>query len=78
MIAGWRARRPVIMIRCMLSKRERDVLRLLAKGCTYKQVSERLGISAHTVASHVKNCYRKLGARTARDALTRARALKLL
>lgn len=78
MIAGWCARRPKIMISAMLSKRERDVLRLLAKGCTYKQVAERLGISAHTVMTHVKNCYRKLDARTARDALARARALKLL
>jgi DNA-binding CsgD family transcriptional regulator len=62
----------------MLSKRERDVLRLFAKGCTYKQVAERLGVSAHTVATHVKNCYRKLDVRSASDAVARARKLKLL
>jgi ATP/maltotriose-dependent transcriptional regulator MalT len=78
MIAGWCSRPPVIIILAMLSKRERDVLRLLAKGCTYKQVAERLAVSAHTVATHVKNSYRKLGVRSATAAVARARQLKLL
>ena len=78
MIPGWCWRRPVIIILAMLSKRERDVLRLLAKGCTYKQVAERLGVSAHTVTTHVKNSYRKLGVRSAADAVARARQLKFL
>jgi len=62
----------------MLSRRELDVLRLLAEGASYAEVARRLGISAHTVTSHVKNCYRKLGVRTAADAVARARELKLL
>ena len=62
----------------MLSAREREVLRLLAEGASYAEVAQRLGISAHTVTSHVKNCYRKLGVRTAADAVARARELKLL
>ncbi|TMG81709.1 MAG: helix-turn-helix transcriptional regulator [Betaproteobacteria bacterium] len=62
----------------MLSKRERDVLRLLAEGASYAEVAQRLGISAHTVTTHVKNCYRKLGVRRAADAVARARELKLL
>jgi len=62
----------------MLSKREREVLRLLAEGASYAQVAQRLGISAHTVTSHVKNIYRKLGVRTAAEAVARARELKLL
>jgi DNA-binding CsgD family transcriptional regulator len=62
----------------MLSERERDVLRLLARGASYAEVARRLGISAHTVASHVKNAYRKLGARSAAEAVARAIELKLL
>ena len=62
----------------MLSGRERDVLRLLAEGCTYSEVAKRLGISAHTVTTHIKNCYRKLGVRSAAEAVARARELKLL
>jgi len=44
----------------VLTLREADVVRLLADGCTYVQIGQQLGISAHTVASHIKNAYRKL------------------
>ena len=62
----------------MLSERQRDVLRLLADGASYAQVARPLRISPHTVTSHVENCYRKLGVRTAADAVPRARDLKLV
>jgi DNA-binding CsgD family transcriptional regulator len=44
-----------------LTSRERDVLRLVARGHTYASAAERLGLSTHTVASHIKKIYRKLG-----------------
>jgi len=44
----------------MLTARERDVLVLLAKGCSYAEIARRLGISLHTVTTHIKNCYLKL------------------
>ncbi len=56
----------------MLTDREGDVLLLLSEGCTYTQIALRLGISTHTVATHVKNGYRKLGARSAAQAVRRA------
>jgi DNA-binding CsgD family transcriptional regulator len=62
----------------MLTARERDVLVLLAKGYTYAEIARRLGISLHTVTTHVKNCYRKLGVRRATDAVRRAAELKLI
>jgi len=43
----------------MLTARETDVVRLLAGGCTYEQIAARLGISVHTVTSHIRNAYRK-------------------
>jgi DNA-binding CsgD family transcriptional regulator len=61
-----------------LTPREKDVLRLLARGRTYSQVGDRLGISLHTVASHVKNVYRKLKVHSARAAVWRAGELQLL
>ena len=61
-----------------LTAREVDVLRLLAHGCTYTQVGDRLGVSWNTVASHVKNIYRKLEVRSARCAIWRAFELQLL
>ena len=53
-----------------LTRREAQVLELLAAGCRYAEVALRLGISTHTVASHVKNIYRKLGVRSAVAAVT--------
>ncbi len=44
-----------------LSRRERDVLRLITEGYTNAQMSELLDISANTVKSHVNNVFNKLG-----------------
>ncbi len=43
-----------------LSPREREVLRLIARGYTYKEVARDLTISAKTVESHVSSVLRKL------------------
>ena len=43
-----------------LSDRETEVLRLVAKGLTYKQIAERLVISIRTVQNHVQNTLGKL------------------
>ena len=60
-----------------LTCREVDVLGLLARGCTYSQVGDRLCMSVHTVESHVKNVYRKLEVHSARAAVWRAVELGL-
>jgi len=61
-----------------LTSREAEVVQLLAIGCTYVQISDRLGVSAHTVGSHIKNLYRKLEAHSGRMAVMRAMQLRLL
>lgn len=43
-----------------LTDRELDILWGIAKGFTYKDVAERLGLSPNTIPSHIKNIYRKL------------------
>ncbi|WP_240687529.1 response regulator transcription factor [Alcanivorax sp. 24] len=43
-----------------MTPREKEVLRLIAKGFTLSKVAETLGVSRHTIAGHVKNIYRKL------------------
>jgi DNA-binding CsgD family transcriptional regulator len=66
------------MDRIDLTPREIDVVRLLSLGCSYSQVADRLGISEHTVTSHIKNAYRKLDVHTGAAAVFRAMALGLL
>jgi len=43
-----------------LSPREREILDLLAKGYTNKEISETLGPAFHTIHTHVRNIYEKL------------------
>ena len=43
-----------------LTDRETEVLRLVAKGLTYKQIADRLVISHRTVQNHVQNTLNKL------------------
>jgi DNA-binding NarL/FixJ family response regulator len=43
-----------------LTRRERDVLRLVAAGYTYKEIGVRLSISARTVETHTASVLRKL------------------
>lgn len=61
-----------------LTPRESQVLKLLAHGCTYARVADRLGVSTHTVCSHIKNAYRKLDVHSASAAVWRAAQLRLL
>ena len=44
----------------VLTDRETQVLRLVAKGLTARQIGERLGVSHRTVESHVQNTLQKL------------------
>ncbi|MBX2915793.1 MAG: response regulator transcription factor [Cyclobacteriaceae bacterium] len=45
----------------LLSDREREVLKLIAKEYSNKQIAEELFISEHTVETHRKNIFRKTG-----------------
>ncbi|MEN6618018.1 MAG: LuxR C-terminal-related transcriptional regulator [Rikenellaceae bacterium] len=48
----------------LLSDREKEVLKLLVKGETAKEIASRLFISTHTVVTHRKNISAKLGIKT--------------
>ena len=47
-------------ISCLLSEREREVLQLIAEGCSINDISKKLHLSVKTVESHRNNTMRKL------------------
>lgn len=58
-----------------LTSREREVLEQLATTRTMPQIAEVLHVSPHTVRSHARAIYRKLGASSRHEAVTRGRAI---
>jgi DNA-binding NarL/FixJ family response regulator len=54
------AARPAPEATPRLTERETEVLRLVAKGLSYKQIAERLVVSHRTVQNHVQNTLNKL------------------
>lgn len=59
-----------------LSPRERAVLDHLSTGYLYKEIGDRLGISTHTVNTHIRRIYEKLHVQSRSQAVARYRGLK--
>ncbi len=55
-----------------LTARERDVLALMAEGCSNKEIARVLGISVHTAKFHVGSLLDKLDATGRTDAVSHA------
>jgi DNA-binding NarL/FixJ family response regulator len=65
-------------VRSVLTAREREVLGLIARSFTNRQIASRLGISERTVESHISKLYRKLEVKTRSQAVARALSLDLV
>jgi predicted ATPase len=61
-----------------LTKRELEVLRLIAAGLSNREIAERLFIGLSTVKKHINRMYSKLGVKRRTQAIIRARELNLL
>jgi len=61
-----------------LTKREQEVLNLIAKGFRYDEIAELLSLSTHTITSHIKNLYKKLAVHSRGEAVFEATRLGLL
>jgi len=55
----------------VLTQREKEVLECLAKGMLYKEISEQLGISFHTVRQHIRTIYEKLHVQNKTEAINK-------
>ena len=51
----------------VLTATERDIVRAIAKGLTTKEIAEERFSSVHTITTHRKNIFRKLGVNTAHE-----------
>ena len=61
-----------------LTKREHEVLRLIAKGFTYQEIANTLSVSVHTITTHIKHIYRKLAVSSRGQAVYEATQIGLL
>lgn len=61
-----------------ISKREYEVLQLIAEGCSNQEIASRLFISESTVKTHVSNLLAKLDARRRTQAVSQAQQLGIL
>jgi NarL family two-component system response regulator LiaR len=61
-----------------ISKREYEVLELIAQGMSNREIAAKLFISLNTVKTHSSSLFSKLGARRRTQALQRAKELGLL
>ena len=61
-----------------LSKRELEVLNLIAQGLSNREISERLFLALSSVKGHNRNIFGKLGVHRRTEAVARARELGLL
>jgi DNA-binding NarL/FixJ family response regulator len=61
-----------------LTKRERSILALMARGDTYAEVANVLEIAVRTVETHAKNIYRKLAVHSRSEAVFEAHRAGLL
>lgn len=62
----------------LLTPRETDILWGIAKGFTYNDIADRLGLSRQTVPSYIKNIYRKLEVNSRSEAIFEAIERKLI
>jgi len=57
----------------LLTHREKEIVREIENGLSYKEIAAKFNISSHTVHTHIKKIYEKLQAKDRREALIKAR-----
>ena len=61
-----------------LSSREKEILKCLVEGMSYKMIAETCFISADTVNGHIKNIYKKLQVHSKSEAVVKAIKSRLI
>ncbi len=74
-LSGDESRIPFSCEPVSLSSREHEIIQLIAKGLTSKEMSEKLFISYHTINTHRKNILKKLDVKGTPELITYAYAM---
>lgn len=61
-----------------ISKREFEILQLMARGLSNQEIAEQTFVSIHTIKTHVSNLLFKLDAKRRTQAVIRAREMKII
>ncbi len=61
-----------------LTEKEKEVLKLLVDGLSYKMIADKVNVSFHTIHSHIKNIYEKLHVNSKGEAVAKAIKNKLI
>jgi two-component system, NarL family, response regulator LiaR len=61
-----------------ISKRELEILGLLAEGCSNQEIGEKLFVSLSTVKTHIQNLFEKLDVKRRTQAVEKARRLNII
>jgi len=64
-------------LKSILTEQEARIVGLIAEGLPNKEIARRLNITAETVKTHIKNCFRKLEVNNRVQLLRRARELNI-
>jgi LuxR family maltose regulon positive regulatory protein len=77
-VAAGRPADPAQALAEPLTAREREVLRLIAAGCSNREIADRLFLALDTVKGHNRRIFAKLDVQRRTEAIARARELGLL
>lgn len=67
-----------VLTKLGISKREHEVLCLMAEGCSNQEIADRLFLSLNTVKSHSSNLFSKLDVKRRTQAIQKAKELGIL
>ncbi len=61
-----------------LTDREKEILKLLVDGLSYKMIADKVSLSFHTIHTHLRNIYEKLHVNSKGEAINKAMKNKLV
>jgi DNA-binding NarL/FixJ family response regulator len=61
-----------------LTTREKEILKQLVEGLSYKEMADNLSVSYHTIHTHLKNIYEKMHVSSKGEAISKAMRNKLV